>query len=182
MLEHTKLRHFWAQIVSWAPIHARDFCSLGPECLEWHRGLMLVRRHSWPRCHLVPGTESCCEVDDLSCLGMCPVLMMHTCWLLCGWIVVVFRVERGGSSAVKCQTLDRENPGSNPPLLLFRSLDIFVLATTSQFTRKWTPGYRQWWKCEWKSWLSNCSMASSHAAITSQTSQVGAGMNKLATN
>ena len=25
MLEHTKLRYFWAQIVSWAPIHARDF-------------------------------------------------------------------------------------------------------------------------------------------------------------
>ena len=25
MLEHTKLRHSRAQIVSWAPIHARDF-------------------------------------------------------------------------------------------------------------------------------------------------------------
>ena len=25
VLEHTKLRNIWAQIVSWAPIHARDF-------------------------------------------------------------------------------------------------------------------------------------------------------------
>ena len=31
MLEHTKLRHFWPQIVSWAPRHARKtFIVLGP--------------------------------------------------------------------------------------------------------------------------------------------------------
>ena len=31
MLEHTKLRNFWAHIVSWAPIDARNlFIALGP--------------------------------------------------------------------------------------------------------------------------------------------------------
>ena len=31
MLNNTKLRHFWAQIVSWAPRHARKtFIVLGP--------------------------------------------------------------------------------------------------------------------------------------------------------
>ena len=30
VLNNTKLRHFWAQIVSWAPRHARKTFSLGP--------------------------------------------------------------------------------------------------------------------------------------------------------
>ena len=36
-------------------------------------------------------------------------------------------MERG-SSAVECQTRNEGNPGSNPPLLLFRRLGIFVLS------------------------------------------------------
>ena len=41
--------------------------------------------------------------------------------------------------------------GFESPLLPFRSLDIFVLSSTPQFTRlhKWLLGYRQQWKCEW---------------------------------
>ena len=35
-------------------------------------------------------------------------------------------MERG-SSAVKCRTRNQVNPGSNPPLLPFRILGIFVL-------------------------------------------------------
>ena len=37
-------------------------------------------------------------------------------------------VERG-SSVVECRTRNRVSPGSNPPLLPFRRLDIFVLST-----------------------------------------------------
>ena len=33
-----------------------------------------------------------------------------------------------GSSAVECWTLNQVSPGSNPPLLPFRTLDIFVLS------------------------------------------------------
>ena len=36
-------------------------------------------------------------------------------------------VERG-SSVVECRTRNRESPGSNPPLLPFQSLVIFVLS------------------------------------------------------
>ena len=32
-------------------------------------------------------------------------------------------------SAVECRTLNQESPGSNPPLLPFRSLVIFILFT-----------------------------------------------------
>ena len=35
MLNNTKLRHFWAQIASWAPRHARKTFSLGPMFLCW---------------------------------------------------------------------------------------------------------------------------------------------------
>ena len=45
-----------------------------------------------------------------------------------------FYVERG-SSAVKCRTRNRGSPGSNPPLLLFRSLAIFVLSTMPRSLR-----------------------------------------------
>ena len=37
-------------------------------------------------------------------------------------------VERG-SSVVECRTRNRGSPGSNPPLLPFRSLGIFVLSS-----------------------------------------------------
>ena len=40
-----------------------------------------------------------------------------------------------GSSAVECRTRNRESPGSNPPLLPFRNLGIFVLSTTPHFTQ-----------------------------------------------
>ena len=36
-------------------------------------------------------------------------------------------MERG-SSVVECRTRNRESPGSNPPLLPFRRLGIFVLS------------------------------------------------------
>ena len=51
-------------------------------------------------------------------------------------------VERG-SSVVEFQTRNRESPGSNPPLLPFRSLGFFVLFTTPQSTQpyKRVPGY-----------------------------------------
>ena len=44
-----------------------------------------------------------------------------------------------GSSAVVCRTQNRENPGSNAPLLPFRRLGVFVLSSTPQFTQlyKW---------------------------------------------
>ena len=43
-------------------------------------------------------------------------------------------VERG-SSVVECGTRNRERPGSNPPLLPFRRLGIFVLFTKSRSTQ-----------------------------------------------
>ena len=43
-------------------------------------------------------------------------------------------VERG-SSAVERQTHNLGSTGSNPPLLPFRSLGIFILSTMPQFTR-----------------------------------------------
>ena len=47
-----------------------------------------------------------------------------------------------GSSVVECRTRNLESPGSNPTLLPFRSLGIFVLFTTPQSTQlyKWVPG------------------------------------------
>ena len=47
--------------------------------------------------------------------------------------VLTYPVERGsyverGSSMVECRTRDQVNPGSNPPLLPFRRLGIFVLS------------------------------------------------------
>ena len=39
----------------------------------------------------------------------------------------VFHVERG-SSVVECRTGNQVSPGSNPPLLPFRRLGIFVLS------------------------------------------------------
>ena len=42
----------------------------------------------------------------------------------------VFHMERG-SSAVQCRTRNQVSPGSNPALLLFRKLGIFVLSIVS---------------------------------------------------
>ena len=67
-------------------------------------------------------------------------------------------VERG-SAALECRTLNPESPGSNPPLLPFRSLGIFVLSTMPQFTQLCTWLYRQWWKCERMLFAHNCSVA-----------------------
>ena len=39
------------------------------------------------------------------------------------------------SSAVERRTRNQEDTGSNPPLLPFRSLDIFVHSTIPQFTQ-----------------------------------------------
>ena len=43
-------------------------------------------------------------------------------------------VERR-SSVVECRTRNRESPGSNPPLLPFRSFGIFVHFTTPKSTQ-----------------------------------------------
>ena len=43
------------------------------------------------------------------------------------WCVCASYVERG-SSVVECRTRNREIPGSNPPLLPFRRLGLFVLS------------------------------------------------------
>ena len=40
----------------------------------------------------------------------------------------VFKMMELGSSVVECQTRNRVSPGSNPPLLPFRRLGIFVLS------------------------------------------------------
>ena len=48
------------------------------------------------------------------------VWLVHQNWLL-------FYVERG-SSAVECRTRNQVSPGSNPPLLPFRRLGIFVFS------------------------------------------------------
>ena len=42
-------------------------------------------------------------------------------------IISIVNVERG-SSVVEFRTRNRVSPGSNPPLLPFRRLDIFVLS------------------------------------------------------
>ena len=54
-------------------------------------------------------------------------------------------------SAVECRIRNQGSPGSNPPLLPFRSLGIFVISMMHLFTQlyKWVPGCRQWWKIEW---------------------------------
>ena len=41
--------------------------------------------------------------------------------------ILILCMERG-SSAVKCRTHNQVSPGSNPPLLPFRILGIFVLS------------------------------------------------------
>ena len=41
-------------------------------------------------------------------------------------------MERG-SSAVECRTRNQVNPGSNPPLLPFHRLGIFVLSIEAPF-------------------------------------------------
>ena len=53
------------------------------------------------------------------------------------------------SLVVECRTRNRESPGSNPPLLPFRSLSIFVLFTSPLSTQlyKRAPCYRQFWTC-----------------------------------
>ena len=50
---------------------------------------------------------------------------------------MILPVERG-TSAVECQTRNQWSPCSNPPLLPFRSLGIFVLSTRPQFTQLYT--------------------------------------------
>ena len=47
----------------------------------------------------------------------------------------VGELVENSSSAVECHTLNPESLGSNPPLLLFQSLDILVLFTMPQFTQ-----------------------------------------------
>ena len=46
---------------------------------------------------------------------------------MCSYIACNVFVERG-SSAVECRTRNQVSPGSNPPLLPFRRLGIFVLS------------------------------------------------------
>ncbi len=66
------------------------------------------------------------------------------CTRLCSTIAIVER----GSSAIECRTRNQVSPGSNPPLLPFRRLGIFVLSIDAPVDSA-VPGYRQWLKCEW---------------------------------
>ena len=54
-------------------------------------------------------------------------VVRHAVWLRAMNPGTVFFVERG-DSAVKCRTRNQVSPGSNPPLLPFRRLGIFVLS------------------------------------------------------
>ena len=58
-------------------------------------------------------------------------------------------VERG-SSVVECRTRNQVSPGSNPPLLPFGRLGIFLLSIDTPVDSAVYMGtcYRQWWKCE----------------------------------
>ena len=59
-------------------------------------------------------------------------------------------LERG-SSAVARRTRNERSPGSNPPLLPFRSFGIFVIFLTPQLLsciNEYLAINRQWWKCE----------------------------------
>ena len=51
-----------------------------------------------------------------------------------------------------------DSQSTESPLLPFRSLGIFVLSMTPQFTElyKWIPGYRRSWKCDWIVAARNC--------------------------
>ena len=64
--------------------------------------------------------------------------------------VLLYCIMERGSSAIECRTRNRENPGSNPPLLPFRRFGIFVISTTHQFTQLWFRNEQvcQWVKCE----------------------------------
>ena len=53
---------------------------------------------------------------------------------LCAMSQTLMGVVERRSSAVECGTRNRESPGSNPPLLPFRSLGISVFSTTPQLT------------------------------------------------
>ena len=59
----------------------------------------------------------------------------------------VYVVERS-SSVVECQTRNQVSPGSNPSLLPFRRLGIFVLSIDAPVDSAVYMSYRQWCKCE----------------------------------
>ena len=44
------------------------------------------------------------------------------------YILDIYCIVESGSSAVNCRTRNQVSPGSNPPLLPFRRLGIFVLS------------------------------------------------------
>ena len=46
-----------------------------------------------------------------------------------------FELLKSGSSVVECRTRNQVSPGSNPPLLPFRSLGIFVISTVLSWCR-----------------------------------------------
>ena len=62
-----------------------------------------------------------------------------------------------GTSVVERRTRNRESTGSNPPLLPFRSLGIFVFLHDTPV--HWLPGYRRWWKCDRIVFARKCCMA-----------------------
>ena len=55
------------------------------------------------------------------------VSLMYTYKLLALNSILFYSIVERGSSLVECQTRNRVSPGSNPPLLPFRKLGIFVL-------------------------------------------------------
>ena len=109
-------------------------------CSPERRDSIVVSTPAWHA--VVRGSIPCL---DQACYIRCKNLALNIrdCVSLClleetlkaiGPFYLVYIVERG-SSVVECRTLNRESPGSNPPLLPFRSLGIFVLFTAPQSTR-----------------------------------------------
>ena len=66
----------------------------------------------------------------ITCSNYCKSMEFATCYMFysCGPQLHHIFVERG-SSVVERQTRNQVSPGSNPPLLSFRRLGIFVLST-----------------------------------------------------
>ena len=93
------------------------FASLQSQFLDCVHCSIVNNTHNTTHKNLILSTF---EVMPRVLLGVFPrvLLQVHT---------GVLYVERG-SSAVECRTRNRASPGSNPPLLPFRRLGIFVLS------------------------------------------------------
>ena len=135
MLNNTKLRHFWKQIVSWAPIHARKtFIILAPG-LKWHS------------CSALDSGNLTCSRDKLLSTGtaqtwLCP-WCMSVSQCLAEFISLEFLVDRQKPShlvfaeiALKCQLL--LGTDSIPTLLMHHQVGRSPFLKNSQ-SQYWKP-------------------------------------------